>query len=116
MGLEVRRAISLHEKKFLTEDQLFNGLIDLAIGGGVVQVMSRIPTDYAVRFRDWLDRQPRKESLLDLRSGLVSEQDRDTVVAIREWLDHHTGVDAGSGDAEPSHGMYVRGDGPGLRA
>jgi hypothetical protein len=99
MGLEVRRAISLHKNMFLTEDQLFNSLIDLAIDGGIDQVMARIPADYLVRFRDWLDRQPCTETLLDLRSGLVSKQDRDTVAAIREWLDRHIGVDARNGEA-----------------
>jgi hypothetical protein len=99
MGLEVRRAISLHKNMVFTEDQLFNSLIDLTIGSGVDEVMARIPADYRVRFRDWLDRQPDTENLLDLRSGPVSKQDRDTVAAIREWLDGHTGVDARNGDA-----------------
>ena len=98
MGLEVRRAISLHKDMYITEDQLFNSLIDLAIGSGIDQVMARIPADYLVRFRDWLDRQPPTETLLDLRSGRVSKQDRDTVAAIRVWLDGHIGVDARNGD------------------
>jgi hypothetical protein len=117
MGLEVKRAISLYEKKFFTEAQLFNSLIDLAIGSGVDEVMTRLPTDYLVRFRDWLDRQPRTETLLDLRSGRVSEQDRDTVAAIREWVDQHTGVDSANGEAASTRepGMRLEGDSSGDR-
>ena len=39
MGLEVKRALFLHRKKSITEGQLFNKLIDIAIDGEVELVM-----------------------------------------------------------------------------
>lgn len=104
MGLEVRRAISLHERSLLSEDQLFNHLIDLAIGVDIERVMTRVPAGYLGRFRDWLDRQPPTETLIELRSGPVSREDRDAIVAIREWLNRHVGGESANGAAIVTRG------------
>lgn len=90
MGLEVKRALFLHRNKSITEAQLFNKLIDIAIDGKVESVLRRVPAEYLSRFREWLDRLPPIETLRDLRTGsAVTEHEKDTIRAIREWFHRH---------------------------
>ena len=46
MGLEVKRALFLHRNKSITEAQLFNKFIDIAIDGKVRVGDARIPAEY----------------------------------------------------------------------
>jgi len=90
MGLEVKRALFLHRNKSITEAQLFNKLIDIAIDGKVESVLRRVPAEYLSRFREWLDRLAPIETLRDLRTGsAVTEHEKDTIRAIREWFHRH---------------------------
>ncbi len=87
MGLEVKRALFLHKNKSITEAQLFNKLIDIAIDSKVELVMRRVPAEYLSRFREWLDRLAPIESLRDLRTGCaVTEHEKDAIRAIQEWF------------------------------
>ena len=90
MGLEVKRALFLHRSKSITEDRLFNMLVDIAAGGEVDSVLQRIPTGYLCRFREWLDHLAPIETLIDPRTGSgVSVQEKATIEAIRAWLREH---------------------------
>src|SRR5271157_2602253 len=110
MGLEVKRALFLHRKKSITEAQLFNKLIDIAIDGEVELVMRRVPAEYLGRFREWLDRLAPIETLRDLRTGAaVSEDEKETIRAIREWFHRHQeervpDIKAVAPSRSPAHG------------
>ncbi len=91
MELEVKRAVSLHVKKKLTESQLFNSLVDIANNHDVAVVMDRVPPEYLGRFRNWIDHLPSLDTLIHVKSGPISIQEKNTLEAIRDWLDHHAG-------------------------
>jgi hypothetical protein len=87
MRLVVKRILSLHEKSGLSEAELFNQLIDLAARDGVDCVMADLPPGCLTRFRDWLDDLPSLDTLMDLKAGPISEREKSTIRAIRDWLD-----------------------------
>jgi hypothetical protein len=90
MGLEFKRALFLHRNKSITEAQLFNKLMDIAIDGKVESVLRRIPAEYLCRFREWLDRLAPIETLRDVRTGsAVPKHEKEAIRAIREWFHQH---------------------------
>ncbi len=90
MGLEVKRALYLYKKQALTDAQLFNKFIDIAVDGEVELVMRRIPAECLSRFREWLDRLAPIEDLRDLRTGsAVTEDEKETIRSIQEWFHRH---------------------------
>ena len=91
MSLVIKRILSMHEKRGLSDAQSFNLLVDLAVQDGVDCVMADLPGEYLARFRDWIDDLPPLDTLIDLKSGPLSERDKSTIRAIRTWLERHPG-------------------------
>src|SRR5438128_523853 len=120
MKREVKRVLSLHRYKYIGDLQLFNWFIDIAAGGDVEGVMASIPPEFLPRFRDWIDRLlPSLDTLLNLKTGPLSEHEKDTFRAIHDWLDRHLiepqpheAADSspnGPSDAASSHPVAHRG-------
>ncbi len=91
MELEVKRVLFLHVNKTLTENQLFNSLVDIANNHDVAVVMDRVPPEYFGRFRNWIDHLPSLDKLIHVKSGPISIHEKNTLEAIRAWLDRHAG-------------------------
>ena len=91
MELEVKRALFLHVNKGLTENQLFNRPVDIAGDHQVELVMARIPPEYLAMFRNWVKQLPSPDTLINLKSGAISQHEKDTLGAVRDWLDRHPG-------------------------
>lgn len=89
MRVEIKRALFLHNEKGLTEAQLFNKFVDIAAGGEVEQVMADIPPEHLSRFRDWICRLPSSDTLINLKTGPISEREKDAIESILDWLDRH---------------------------
>ena len=112
MRVAVKRILFLHQKRGLSEAQSFNLLVDLAVQDGVDCVMADLPGEYLARFREWIDNLPSLDTLINLKSGPLSERDKSTIRAIRDWLDCHPGgrespeearsTANGSGGTDPS--------------
>jgi hypothetical protein len=90
MELEVKRALFLHVNKRLTENQLFNSLVDIANNHDVAVVMDRVPPEYLARFRNWIHHLPSLDTLIHVKSGPISIKEKNTLEAIRVWLDRHS--------------------------
>jgi hypothetical protein len=74
----------------LPYDHLFSRFVDVARADTVEEVMTSIPPEYLPRFRDWIDRlMPSLDTLINLKTGALSEQEKDTYRAIHDWLDRH---------------------------
>ncbi len=89
MRVVVKRILSLHEKSGLSEAQLFSHLLDLAAADGVDCVMADLPPQYLTRFRDWIDDLPPLDTLINLKTGPISEHEKATIRAVRDWLNGH---------------------------
>ena len=99
MRLEIKRALFLHKEKGLTEAQLFNKFVDVAAGGNVDQVMADIPPEHLARFSEWVYRLRSSDTLINLKTGPISEREKDAIEAIGDWLDRHPGECMSNGEA-----------------
>jgi hypothetical protein len=79
----------LREKCGLSEVQSFNLLVDLAAAYGVDCVMADLPPEYLTRFHEWIDNLPPLDTLINLKTGPLSDREKSTIQAIRDWLDRH---------------------------
>jgi hypothetical protein len=94
MNWSVKRDLYLHREKGLSELQLFNQLVDIAASDTIEGVMTSIPPNYLARFRQWIDRiLPSLDTLINLKTGPLSEHEKATIRAIAEWLDRHPAED-----------------------
>jgi len=100
MGLEVKRVLFLHKNNGLTEAQLFNRLVDIAANSKVDWVMAAIPPEYIARFRKWVDRLRSPDTLINLKTGPISEHEKDTIKSIRDWLDRHSSEHESNGEVD----------------
>jgi hypothetical protein len=100
MRLEIKRALSLHKNKWLSETHLFNNFVDMVASAKVEEVMADIPPEYLSRFRAWVYGLPAPETLINLKTGPISEREKDAIEAIRDWLDRHAGEYESNGEAD----------------
>ena len=90
MNRNIKTLLSLRKRVGLPEIHLFNGFVDVARADTVEEVMTSIPPEYLPRFRDWIDRlMPSLDTLINLKSGPLSEHEKDTFRAIHDWLERH---------------------------
>jgi hypothetical protein len=89
MASEVRSLLYLYNKGYIGELHFFNRLVDLAAFIDVERVMARVPPECRARFRDWIVHLPPLAQLINLKSGPLSEREKETIKAIREWFDRH---------------------------
>jgi hypothetical protein len=112
MRIGVKRILYLREKCGLSDLQSYNRLLDLAAAYGVDCVLTDLPPQYLTQFHDWIDNLPPLDTLINLKSGPLSDREKSTIRAIRDWLDRHpvgrespeeAGTAAnGSGGTDPS--------------
>ncbi len=118
MRIGVKRILYLREKCGLSEVQSFNLLVDLAAAYGVDCVMADLPPVYRMQFHDWIDNLPPLDTLINVKSGPLSDREKGNFRAIPDWLDCHPGgaespVEAGtaangSGGTDPSLSIVTR--------
>jgi hypothetical protein len=112
MRMVIKRILFLHEKHGLNKAELFNRLIDMAAGYGVDYVMADLPPEYRTQFHDWIDNLSPLDTLINVKSGPLSDREKSNIRAIRDWLDCHPGgaeppeeagtAANGSGETDPS--------------
>ena len=112
MRMVIKRLLFLNEKHGLGKADMFNKLIDMAAGYGVDCVLTDLPPRYLTQFHDWIDNLPPLDTLINLKSRPLSDREKSTIRAIRDWLDRHpvgrespeeAGTAAnGSGGTDPS--------------
>jgi hypothetical protein len=91
MRMVIKRILFLHEKHGLSKAELFNRLIDMAAGYGVDCVMADLPPEYLTQFHDWIDNLAPLDTLINVKSGPLSDREKSNIRAIRDWLDRHPG-------------------------
>jgi hypothetical protein len=118
MRIGVKRILYLREKCGLSDLQSFNLILDLAAGDGVDCVMAYLPPEYRTQFHDWIDNLPPLDTLINVKSGPLSDREKSNIRAIRDWLDRHPGgaeppeeastAANGSGGTDPSQPIVSR--------
>jgi hypothetical protein len=89
MGLEVKRALSLHKSRMLTDVELFHMLVEIATSGDVDQVMARVPREHLAAFRKWVHELLSSREVINVKTGPLSERAYETMTSICRWLDDH---------------------------
>jgi hypothetical protein len=108
LNRDIKNLLALKRCVQFPEGHLFNRVIDIALGEGVEAVMTSIPPDYWAPFREWIDRMLASlDTLINLKTGPLSEHEKETIRAIGEWFERHPAEDRphGEGAGTSANGM-----------
>ena len=78
----VRRMSELYQQEMITESSLFGAVLDAIPSVAVEDLVTLIPSDLQVRFRDWVRGLPDA----DYKGIVYWPVPRDTTIALKNWL------------------------------